>query len=57
MTAIAKFIKFIITLAALVGSVETIIRLARMAWALVIKLAQIMRRRAMFTGFQTQFSF
>ena len=57
MTAIANVIKFIITLAALVGSVETIVRLARMAWALVIKLGQIISRKAMFNGFRTQFSF
>lgn len=57
MAGIAKLIKALVTLAALVGSVETLIRVARFAWALVIKLSQMTKRRATFGGQRFNFGF
>ncbi len=45
MSAIAKVIKVLLTLAALVTSVETLMRLVRFAWSLVLKLGQLLGRR------------
>lgn len=38
MSAIATLFKWIMTLAAIVGSIESIVRLAKFAWNLVLKL-------------------
>ena len=57
MAGIAKLIKALITLAALAGSVETLIRVARFAWSLMIKLSQIFKRKAMFSGRKVSFDF
>jgi len=48
MAGIAKLIKIFLTLAALVTSVETLVRLVRFAWALVIKLGGMLKKGAMF---------
>ncbi len=56
MVGIAKAIKFIMTLAALAGAVETIVRLAKFAWALVIKLQRIMSRKPMKAKWRMKFA-
>ncbi len=56
MVGIAKAIKFIMTLAALAGAVETIVRLAKFAWALVIKLQRIMSRKPMKAKWRSRFA-
>ncbi|MBL8068222.1 MAG: hypothetical protein JNM28_07215 [Armatimonadetes bacterium] len=57
MAGIAKLIKALITLAALATSIETLIRIARFAWSLVLKLGQIFRRGAVGSRFRPGFSF
>lgn len=57
MAGIANLIKALITLAALVTSVETLVRIARFAWSLVIKLTQVFRKGAMAGSFRPGFSF
>jgi hypothetical protein len=51
MSAIAKVIKVLLTLAALVTSVETLMRLVRFAWSLVLKLGQLLGRRGAVPNF------
>lgn len=51
MSAIAKVIKVLLTLAALVTSVETLMRLVRFAWSLVLKLGQLLGRRGAMPNF------
>jgi hypothetical protein len=48
MAGIAKLVKILITLAALVTSVESLLRIVKFAWALVIKLGGMLRKGAMF---------
>ncbi|MFM9874589.1 MAG: hypothetical protein ACKVQS_14130 [Fimbriimonadaceae bacterium] len=48
MAGIAKLVKILLTLAALVTSVETLARIVRFAWALVIKLGGMLKKGAMF---------
>jgi len=38
MSALATLVRWIVMVASIVGSVETIIRLARFAWSLVLRL-------------------
>ncbi|MCW5936002.1 MAG: hypothetical protein KIT11_01680 [Fimbriimonadaceae bacterium] len=40
MALIAKIVSFLTSLAAIIASVEAIIRLARFAWALILRLIQ-----------------
>lgn len=47
-TAIASFLKWILSLAALVGAIETIIKLARVAWALILRVFRSLPRRSAF---------
>ncbi|MBX3115065.1 MAG: hypothetical protein KF836_10910 [Fimbriimonadaceae bacterium] len=47
MAGIAKLIKTIMMLAALVTSIETLVRIVRFAWSLILKLSDLLRRRAM----------
>lgn len=56
MTAIVKLVKAIMMLAALVTSVETLLRIARFAWAIVIKLGELLRRRSMMNQVRMNFT-
>ena len=50
MASLAKVLAALIKVAALVASVEAIVRLARFAWALVLKLGLVLGKRPRFAG-------
>ncbi len=43
MANIAKLIKFLITLASLVASIEALVKLAKFAWNLVLQLKKVFK--------------
>lgn len=45
MAGIAKLISLIISLAALVTSVEALIRLVKFAWGIILKIAQVFKSK------------
>jgi len=56
MAGIAKLIKTIMMLAALVTSVETLVRIVRFAWAIILKLGGLLGRRPMNGQFRMNFT-
>lgn len=56
MAGIAKLIKTIMMLAALVTSVETLVRIVRFAWAIILKLVGLFGRRSVVGQFRMKFT-